>query len=46
MNYTKQDPELWSAIEREEKRQQHNIELIAGSPVWPLLLQSAASSRL
>jgi glycine hydroxymethyltransferase len=46
MNYTKQDPELWSAIEREEKRQQHNIELIASENIVSDSVRKAQGSVL
>ncbi|KRL39031.1 serine hydroxymethyltransferase [Liquorilactobacillus uvarum] len=46
MNYKDFDPELWSAIEKEEKRQQNNIELIASENIVSKAVMAAQGSVL
>ncbi|QIL50198.1 serine hydroxymethyltransferase [Weissella coleopterorum] len=46
MNYREFDPELWSAIDREEARQEHNIELIASENIVSAGVRAAQGSVL
>lgn len=46
MNYKEFDPELWNAIEKEEERQQNNIELIASENIVSKAVMAAQGSVL
>ncbi|MCC3236748.1 serine hydroxymethyltransferase [Pediococcus acidilactici] len=46
MNYQEQDPQLWTAIDREADRQQHNIELIASENIVSAAVRAAQGSVL
>lgn len=46
MNYREFDPELWAAIDREEARQEHNIELIASENIVSAGVKAAQGSVL
>ncbi|MFL1695994.1 serine hydroxymethyltransferase [Weissella kandleri] len=46
MNYREFDPELWSAVEREAKRQEHNVELIASENIVSAGVRAAQGSIL
>ncbi|WP_311407614.1 serine hydroxymethyltransferase [Liquorilactobacillus uvarum] len=46
MNYKDFDSELWNAIEKEEKRQQNNIELIASENIVSKAVMAAQGSVL
>ncbi|KRL05182.1 serine hydroxymethyltransferase [Liquorilactobacillus oeni] len=46
MNYKEYDPELWNAIENEEKRQQDNLELIASENIVSKAVLAAQGSVL
>lgn len=46
MDYKEFDPELWKAIEKEEERQQNNIELIASENIVSQAVMAAQGSVL
>ncbi len=46
MNYREFDPELWAAMDREEARQEHNIELIASENIVSAGVKAAQGSVL
>jgi len=46
MNYREFDPELWSAVDREADRQEHNIELIASENITSAGVRAAQGSIL
>ncbi|RRK10795.1 serine hydroxymethyltransferase [Lactiplantibacillus garii] len=46
MNYQEQDPEVWTAISKEQARQQHNIELIASENIVSKGVRAAQGSVL
>ncbi|KRN75286.1 hypothetical protein IV73_GL000449 [Weissella kandleri] len=46
MNYREFDPELWSAVDREAKRQEHNVELIASENIASAGVRAAQGSIL
>lgn len=46
MNYREFDPELWASMDREEARQEHNIELIASENIVSAGVKAAQGSVL